>query len=63
MVQYPHVHGNASISLYDNMGRKVQRNSLTQEITTMDISSLPTGIYFYQITTGREVFKGKVIKS
>lgn len=62
-VQCPHLQGNSSISLYDNMGRKVQSNSLNQETSTIDISSLPTGIYFYQITTGREVFNGKVIKN
>lgn len=62
-IQYPYLQGSSSISLYDNMGRKVQSNSLSQETSTIDISSLPTGIYFYQITSGREVFKGKVVKN
>jgi hypothetical protein len=62
-VQYPHLQANSSISFYDNMGRKVQGNSLNQETSTIDISSLPTGIYFYQITSGKDIFNGKLIKN
>lgn len=61
-IRYSKLSEGAEITLYDNLGRKVQRNVLNGTNSTISTSRLPAGVYFYQITSGKEVFKGKVVK-
>jgi hypothetical protein len=50
--------------LYDQMGRKVIVQSLALGITQVESSTLPVGIYFWEvIAAGEPILRGKIIKS
>ena len=56
-----------AITILDVLGRcmasvEIQLASLQQLITTLDISNLPSGIYFLRIQTKKNVIKKKIIK-
>lgn len=52
----------ASITLFDNLGRRVQQQALNGASSTVNIERLPAGLYFYRIENGKERFEGKVVK-
>ena len=53
----------SSISVYNAAGQKVPFNSLNQENTSIDISSLPGGIYFIELNLNNKTIKRyKVIR-
>jgi hypothetical protein len=59
-----------NVEIFDAMGRLVmpvktlRATSLQQQHpTTLDISHLPTGIYFIRITTENDVVVRKIIKN
>jgi hypothetical protein len=52
-----------TISLFDLTGKEVKNVSTTQNKTSMDISNLNTGMYFYKISSKNSIVKsGKFIK-
>lgn len=61
-IRYNNMLEGAAITLFDNLGRKVQSNVLSAKNSSINISLLPAGTYFYQLINGREIFKGKVTK-
>ncbi len=51
-----------AITLYDVKGRKVVQTTVNQTSTTLDMSSLKTGMYFVKIQSGNTVYTHKIIK-
>jgi len=53
----------SSVSVYNSIGQKVPFNSLNTENTSIDISSLPGGIYFIELNLNNKTIKRyKVIR-
>ena len=56
-----HIKGNfevpALLEMYDVMGRKVKEVSVNRQRLTVNVSTLPSGIYVWRIGTAR----GKVV--
>jgi hypothetical protein len=54
------------IAIFDLLGKKVMEQTLCrcpfQKVETMDISSLPAGMYFVKIQTANGVVVEKVVK-
>jgi len=51
----------AECVLYDYAGRQLIKQSLTPAESTIDVSQLSAGMYFYRITTGNKYASGKII--
>jgi hypothetical protein len=51
----------AQFKLFDIQGRMINEKVIRQD-TLIDLSEVVNGIYFYQIATGMETIKGKLIK-
>jgi hypothetical protein len=49
---------NAQLSVYSILGAEVINITVTKQVTTIETANLPSGIYFYKITSG-----GKIIQS
>jgi len=55
-----------SVEIFDVHGRNVWRNQEKSGgliVMKINLQNQPSGIYFYQISTGKEITQGKVIKS
>ena len=52
----------ADLLLFANDGTLIQKERLHQQQTTLNITDLPSGLYFYQILNGNKVETGKLIK-
>jgi hypothetical protein len=46
------------MKIYNVLGAEVMNTTLTKQLTTLETSNLPSGIYFYKITG-----KNKIIQS
>jgi hypothetical protein len=59
--------GRVTISLRDMLGREIQNFQGTQQtgmnVWTVDVSTLPEGVYFYQLTFGDRTIVEKVVVS
>jgi hypothetical protein len=58
---------NYELGIYDVMGREVYRRTFygttgTSGTQSIDVSDLNGGVYYYQLTSDREVFRGKFVK-
>jgi hypothetical protein len=53
---------NSQLLITDVFGRTVYHQSITNSQTTIDISQLSNGVYFYQLSGGKETFRGKFVK-
>ena len=54
---------NYGFRIYDIFGKLLISNNLTKENNTVDLSSQPAGIYFFQlIEDGKSVFFQKIVK-
>ncbi|MEP6803291.1 MAG: T9SS type A sorting domain-containing protein, partial [Flavobacterium sp.] len=54
---------NAKIEVYDNLGKEVKNEKITQGISKLDMSRYPTGIYLLKITNENDQIKTvKIIK-
>ena len=52
----------ADLKIYNVLGEQVMNTSITQESTTIEMSKLPSGIYFYQfINDNKIVQSGKLV--
>ena len=49
------VSSNHRIALYNQLGEKIKEIKVVSELTTVNVSGVPTGIYFVQITDGASV--------
>jgi len=49
------------ITILDTTGREVKKQFISSE--EVDISNLPTGLYFIQILSGNELFSERLVKS
>lgn len=55
--------GNTSIEVYDALGKLVIKETLTNEITTINTSKLEDGIYVYKVMNNNKAIKiGKIVK-
>lgn len=54
----------SSVSVYNSVGQKVSFNSLNKENTSIDISTLPSGIYLVEVSlnNNKVIKRYKVIK-
>jgi len=52
------------IAIYDLIGKIVKESFVNQSLATLDLTNLPVGLFFYQITdlSGIRLDKGKIIK-
>jgi hypothetical protein len=49
-------------NMYNSLGKMVLSTTLTNELTTLDLSGLQSGIYFYRAVSGSKVIQsGKLI--
>lgn len=53
---------NATLSIYNVNAQQVISRSITEPITVLDISTLPSGVYFARITTERTAMVSNFIK-
>jgi YVTN family beta-propeller protein len=53
---------NSQLLITDVFGRTVCHQSITNSQTTIDISQLSNGVYFYQVIGGKETVRGKFVK-
>ncbi|MFZ0595886.1 MAG: T9SS type A sorting domain-containing protein [Flavobacterium sp.] len=54
---------NAKIEVYDNLGKEIKNEKITQGISKLDMSRYPTGIYLLKITNENDQVKTvKIIK-
>lgn len=51
-----------SLSVLNMSGQQLLQQAISEPITTIDISSLPSGVYFVRVTGERTVQMGKVVK-
>jgi hypothetical protein len=58
------IKGMVEISLYDINGRRVKSSAINLDgsFIKQDASSLQSGVYFYKIKSGKEEFKGSLLK-
>lgn len=61
-ISYSNMMEGATITLFDNLGRRVQHQVLHGASSVLSIGQLPAGLYFYRIENGKERFEGKVVK-
>ncbi|MDG1477233.1 MAG: T9SS type A sorting domain-containing protein, partial [Vicingaceae bacterium] len=52
---------NTQLVIFDITGKVMLNTSFNTNSKQLDVSSYPKGIYFYQLTTGEERYKGKVV--
>ncbi|HLF53083.1 ice-binding family protein [Flavobacterium sp.] len=53
---------NAELSIYDVFGREIMKTTITKEITTLETSTLSSGIYLYKVTSeNKTIQSGKLI--
>ena len=52
-----------NLTIVDIEGQELMQQRITQPKTQMDISSLPSGVYFVRVTGERTVEVGKIIKN
>ena len=51
------------LCIYDLTSREIYTQAITnQNQSTIDISNLCNGVYFYQLTTGKETYRGRIVK-
>lgn len=62
-ISTPNSTGKAEVTLYDLNGRLLQRNSLHQGVTQLDLNNCPNGCYILRITNGDFVQTEKIIKA
>jgi len=49
------------MKVFNALGAEVLSRNITQSSTTLDMSELPTGIYFYQLNGGASVLSGRLV--
>lgn len=52
----------AQLMIYDLSGRTVRTMTLTSEITPIDMSTLPSGVYVFRVVNGQSMTVSKVLK-
>ena len=54
---------NISVSLFNTTGTEIlhKQFTATSSIMTLDVSKLPSGIYFYRINSGDKLMQGKIL--
>ena len=52
----------AQIILYNTLGEKIIQQKITSPKTEINLSNLPSGIYFLEVSTTKEIFRRKIIK-
>ena len=62
-VQLPNTVQEASISIYSSVGQLIQQSTFNAASSSVSITQLPAGIYFYQIRSGAQLQAGKLIKN
>lgn len=58
----PEIPANGQLSVMDLTGREVIQQNLTNVSTSIDISSLPNGVYVVKLKEGNSVRVGKIVK-
>ena len=54
---------NTSVEVYDAIGKLVVKQSITNELSTINISNLDNGIYLFKIINNATIIKtGKLVK-
>jgi len=54
---------NSQLHIYDVMGREVYTQAINNSTqSTINISQLSNGVYFYQLTNGVDTYRGKIVK-
>jgi hypothetical protein len=53
---------NRELKIYNIMGKEVVNVTITQQLTTLEISQLPSGIYFYKVMSNNKTIQsGKLV--
>jgi hypothetical protein len=61
-VKISQVYFGANLTISDNSGKRIMYQKLTQEITQIDISKYPSGMYFIHIEFGNSLIPVKLIR-
>jgi hypothetical protein len=59
-IELPYEITTADLQLFDLQGRQLKRKKITSK-STVNISRLQTGIYFYKIVAGKQRYNGKLL--
>ena len=52
----------AELRIYNVLGAEVMNTTITKQLTTLETSNLPSGIYFYKITgKNKTIQSGKLV--
>jgi len=56
--------GNSTLEVFSSVGEKVLEQNLPagEETTRLNLRELSTGVYFYRISLGKNVFGGRIIR-
>jgi hypothetical protein len=57
-----HIKGDATVELYDVLGKKVLSQKTTGSTATVDVSDLPKGIYVFKVLVDNGLQTGKFVK-
>jgi hypothetical protein len=61
LVSYKPTH-NTVVEVYNLLGNQILTQQITQQLTLLDLSNQPNGVYFVRVIDGKEVLTKKVIK-
>jgi hypothetical protein len=61
-IEIPAVPANSQLSIMNLDGQELITHQITQPTTTIDVSNLPSGVYFVRLTNDKTVEVGKFIK-
>ena len=50
------------LRMYNVLGKEVMNTTLTKQLTTLETSNLPSGIYFYKVISNNKIIQsGKLV--
>ncbi|MFH0894656.1 MAG: ice-binding family protein [Bacteroidota bacterium] len=49
------------LRMYNVLGKEVMNTTLTKQLTTLETSNLPSGIYFYKVISNKIIQSGKLV--
>ncbi len=53
----------AELSIYNALGKEVMKQSITMQLTSIELNNFPSGIYFYKIVDNSQITEsGKLVK-
>ena len=61
-INVPQLNGPGNLQMFSSDGRMVYKTLLEKNQNTIDLSSLPSGVYQIQIASGSQLFRNRLVK-